>query len=87
METIKRISDLDPCDRSVVERVFGQRLDRSAESMLILRVNDEPASDSPQAGEEGVPAWCNVLDGLSDEDLAEFDATVETPIRLANPAA
>jgi hypothetical protein len=36
---------------------------------------------------EDVPAWCNVLEGMSDEDLAHFDEVLKTPVRLANPAA
>jgi hypothetical protein len=87
METTKRLSDLDPSDRAVIERVFGQPLDKSADSVLILRVNGEPGSHASQTGEENVPTWCNVLEGLSDEDLADFDAILKTPIRLANPAA
>jgi hypothetical protein len=87
MEIMKRISDLDSRDRSVIERVFGQTLDKSAEVVLILRVNDESVAKSSHADEEDVPAWCNVLEGLSDDDLADFDAILRTPIRLANPAA
>ena len=30
-----------------------------------------------------VPSWCNVLDGLSEEDLAEFNATLNEPVRLS----
>lgn len=84
---MKRLSDLEPSDRAVIERVFGQQLDKSADTVLILRVNGKPGSQASQAGEENVPAWCDVLEGLSDEDLAGFDAILKTPIQLANPAA
>ena len=75
METIKKISDIDPRDRAVVERVFGQRLEAAGNIVLILKTVDAAPSIPLAAGDE-LPSWCNVLEGLSDEDLAEFDATV-----------
>jgi hypothetical protein len=85
METIKKISDIDPSDRAVVERVFGQRLEAAGNIVLILKTVDAAPSSPLPAGDE-LPSWCNVLDGLSDEDLAEFDATLNEPVRLARPA-
>jgi hypothetical protein len=85
METIKKISDIDPRDRAVVERVFGQRLEAAGNIVLILKTVDATPSSPPMAAGE-LPSWCNVLDGLSDEDLAEFDATLDEPVRLARPA-
>ncbi len=86
METIKKICDLDPGDRSIVERVFGQPLDASADALLILRVNGESASNESQTDDD-VPAWCNVLEGMSDKDLADFDAILKMPVQLAHPTA
>ena len=40
METIKKISDIDPRDRAVVERVFGQRLEAAGNIVLILKTVD-----------------------------------------------
>jgi hypothetical protein len=77
METTRNVSNLDPHDRSVVERVFGQRLAVSAEAVLILRVNEQAPEPSSQAEGDEVPLWCNVLEGLSDEDLAEFSAALK----------
>jgi hypothetical protein len=85
METVKRISELDPRDRSIVERMFGQHLAESADAILILRVNGEQAPRTPPTDDDDVPAWCNVLEGMSDEDLADFDAILKTPIQLAHP--
>ncbi len=74
METIKKITEIDPRDVPLVERVFGQRLDPSAGAVLILRVPETACAAEPQGGNDDVPAWCNVLEGMSDEDLADFDA-------------
>jgi len=85
METIKKIAEMDPCDVPLVERVFGQRLDPSAGAVLILRVPETACAVAPQPENDDVPAWCNVLEGMSDEDLAEFDATLAMPVWLAHP--
>ena len=85
METIKKLSDIDPRDRAVVERIFGQRLEAADNIVLILKTLGAVPSSLPAADGE-LPSWCNVLDGLSDEDLAEFDATLNEPVRLAGPA-
>jgi hypothetical protein len=87
METMKRLSDLDPSDRAVIEREFGQPLDKPADSVLVLRVNGESSSLVTSPGEQEIPAWCNVLEGMSDEDLTDFDAILEMPIRFASPTA
>jgi hypothetical protein len=87
MEAIKRISDLDPRDVPVVERLFGRRIESPAETELVLRVKPETTNQPPHGDGEDVPAWCNVLEGMSDADLADFDAILETPIRLAHPQA
>lgn len=84
MEAMRKLSDIDPSDRAVVERLFGQRLDPNADAILILQtVQDGPSQPVESVAE--VPSWCNVLEGLSDEDLAEFDAAVNEPVRLARP--
>ncbi len=87
MEAIKRISDLDPRDVPVVERLFGRRIKAPAETEIVLRVKHEPTIEPPRTDAEDVPPWCNVLEGMSDADLADFDAILETPIRLAHPQA
>ena len=84
METIKKVSALDPSDVSVVERVFGRRLASAENAVLILRVQDDVQVIGPD--QAGLPAWCNVLDGFGDEDLADFQALLESPVQLGRAA-
>lgn len=84
MESIKKISELAPPELAAVERLFGRNLGSSADGILILRTLDR--TDSSSVGETEVPIWCNVLEGLSDTDLADFHADVEAPVRLAHPS-
>lgn len=87
MDTIRKIHELDPGDIPIVERVFGLKLDATSDAVLILRVTPPSQSRPNGADETEVPAWCNVLEGMSDEDLADFDAILNTPVRLAHPQA
>ncbi len=87
METIRKVHDIDPNDLPIVERVFGLKLDATGDAVLILRVTP-PSQQQPEgADQEEVPDWCNVLEGMSDEDLADFDAILNTPVHLAHPQA
>ncbi|HEY2840897.1 MAG TPA: hypothetical protein VGJ26_17200 [Pirellulales bacterium] len=83
METIKRLSDVEPGDLVVVERLFGQRIERTEGNVLVLKTVDPP----PTAGAAGpggeLPNWCNVLEEMSDHDLAELNVTIANPVRLA----
>lgn len=84
MESAKRIADLDPQDLAVVERVFGQPL-LTKDGLLVLRTHEAPK----RLGQEtvaNVPAWFKVLEGLSDEDLAEVNASIARPSTLAHPS-
>jgi hypothetical protein len=59
-----------------------ERMARQLENEVIdpsFHEADEFAHDSDE-----LPAWCNVLEGMSDKDREEFRATLNIPIRLAN---
>ena len=83
MEKIKKLCDVDPRDLAVVERVFGQRIETTAGAVLILKGADVPPTDSGTQSRGELPPWCNVMEGMSDEDLAEFTAAMEQPVHLA----
>ena len=87
METVRKIHELDPIDLPIVERVFGLKLDATSDAVLILRVTPPTELRADGTDQVEVPAWCNVLEGMSDEDLADFDAILNTPVRLAHPQA
>lgn len=84
METIKNLSEIAPQDRSALERLIGAPLDPSRHQAVAVRVLPiaSPTPDSPAAGT--LPDWCNVLEGFSDEDLAEFDAILANRPKLSH---
>jgi hypothetical protein len=82
METTKRLSELDPHDRQLVGKIFGYDLSGAADAVIILRTSDAVTGTNHEGDE--VPQWCNVLEGLSDDDLSEVIATFDEPVRLVS---
>ena len=85
MEVTRKLTELDPADLSVVERLMGQPLDHTTNLVLVLRTVDVPPVVALEQPDE-LPAWCNVLEGMSDEELAAFRATLAVPVHLARNA-
>ncbi len=84
METVKNLSEIAPQDLSALERVIGAPLDPSRHQAVVVRVLPV-ASPTPEPSPDGtLPEWCNVLEGFSDEDLAEFDAILEDRPKLSH---
>ncbi|MCE9546190.1 MAG: hypothetical protein K8T25_11805 [Planctomycetia bacterium] len=81
MEITKRISQLDPREVELLERLFGQRLDASAE--IVLRTRELARAPALKSADAELPEWFNVLEGLTDEELADFKATLDEPVYLA----
>ncbi|MBI2826601.1 MAG: hypothetical protein HYX69_18160 [Planctomycetia bacterium] len=76
METIKRVRDIDPSDLPAIERAIGQHLDPSRDQALVVRLVTLPAAVPAVPTEATLPEWCNVLEGLSDDELLDFEATL-----------
>lgn len=86
METVKNLSEISPQDLSALERVIGAPLDPAQHQAVVVRVLPV-ASPAPEPYAGGtLPEWCNVLEGFSDEDLAEFDAILADCPKLSRPS-
>ena len=81
METVTRnVGDLDPQARTALERVVGHEL--RANQQLVIQVVSAPATTPVAApsGQSGLPAWCNVYQGLTDTQIDDLDrAIVRSP--------
>jgi hypothetical protein len=74
METIIRnVRDFDTSARKTLEEVIGRPL--SANQRLIIQVtNDDTEADAKEdKPPPPLPEWCNVYDGLSDQEIAEIE--------------
>lgn len=86
METSRKLSEIEPTDLAVVERLFGQHLSRQADGFLILKTPEPTAADEANAAANELPMWLNVLEGMSDADLADFEKMMAEGVRFGRRA-
>jgi hypothetical protein len=78
-EVTRNVAEIAPPDRRVPEHVLGAPL---ADGQQVTERAFSPAECEAYAnGEPGsfgdkLPEWCNVYEGLSDEDVAAIEAVV-----------
>lgn len=84
METIKNLSEIAPQDISALERLIGAPLDPSRHQAVAVRVLPVASPTRASLAVGTLPEWCDVLEGFSDEDLAEFDAILADRPKLSH---
>jgi hypothetical protein len=81
------VKDMETADRRALEHVIGRPL--TDNQQLVIRVVSEDASTTHAASvpETAVlPDWCNVYEGLSDEQLSALEEVVLTRANLTRHA-
>ncbi len=78
MDTIRRnVRDLDSDERRLYEQAIGHEL--AENQQIIIQIISADAGSQPPDNGTGklpagtLPAWCNVFEGLSDEDIADVE--------------
>jgi hypothetical protein len=78
METVLRyVRDLDQDDRSALERVVGHSLGEGQQ--LIIQVTSDsqvPTTNGQSSAPGQLPAWCNIYEGLSAEQIDDLDRSI-----------
>ncbi len=76
METISRnVRDLGEGERSVMEQLVGHHL--ADEQKLVIQVFGTNLNTEPtQSGADLLPDWCNVYEGLTDDQIAEIEKSI-----------
>lgn len=75
METIIRhVRDLDFSERSALEHLVGHSLHDNQH--LVIQVVNAEAQPATRSVGDTLPEWCNVYEGLSDEEIAGVEQTV-----------
>jgi hypothetical protein len=88
METVvHNVRDLSGNERSAVKRLVRHEL-RENQQLVIQVVDLEvPAGEDGAAVSGGqLPDWCNVYDGLSDEQIADVERAISRRLDLTRPA-
>ncbi|MCY2992092.1 MAG: hypothetical protein NTY19_30065 [Planctomycetota bacterium] len=78
MENIVRnVKDIDTADRRALEHVIGQHLAEN-QQLVIHVVNVDVVRTRPVTSPSTValPEWCNVYEGLSDQEVSALEKVV-----------
>jgi hypothetical protein len=88
METVvHNVRDLRDNERSAAEQLVGHSLHEN-QKLVIQVVNLDLATGRPAHGaaEGKLPEWCNVYEGLTDEEIADLEKTILTRADLSRPS-
>jgi hypothetical protein len=75
--TVRKVKEIATAERQVYETVLGEKLRENQQVILqVTTVSQAPEApgngpDAQQAGQ--LPDWCNVYDGLSEQEIAEVE--------------
>ena len=93
METVVRnVDEIDADDRQSLEHVLGQSLRKNQQ--LVINIVDVqvltgavqvPILDSAD-GTPTLPEWCNVYEGLSDDEIAAIEQAILQRADLSRPS-
>lgn len=88
---IRSTADLDPDDRTLLERLLGEQL--HDDQQLVIGVVDRQSCGGPPhqahvatAQVPTLPDWCNVYEGLSDEEVADLERVILQRADLSRPS-
>jgi hypothetical protein len=78
---VRNISDIDTADRRALEHVVGQRLRENQQVIIQVTTVGQASGEAPlaptsPAAGAGLPAWCNVYEGLSDHQIEEIEEVI-----------
>jgi hypothetical protein len=90
MEFILNVTEIAASDREALEHVLGQQL-RDDQRVVVRVVNRDgletlPKSTGASDDEESLPDWCNVFEGLSDQEVAAIEEVMLSRADLTRPA-
>ncbi len=83
METITRdVRDITSPARLAIEDFLGHPL--KGDERLVIQVIGQDAEKQPQTS-TGLPEWCNVFAGLSEEEIDAIEKIALTRATMARP--
>jgi hypothetical protein len=87
---IRNVKDIDSADRLALEHVLGGQLQENQQLVIRVVTLSQQQSNPDQRGESpavpALPDWCNVYDGLSEQEIAEIEKIALTRANLSRPS-
>lgn len=89
-EFARNVIDIDAADRRALEHVLGRQLHVGQQVVMhVVGPNlqpETPSNGDQETGEEALPEWCNVFEGLSDDEIAAIEEVMLTRAGLVRCA-
>ena len=87
---IRNVRDIESSERRVLEHVVGRQLQENQQVIIqIVTLGNELAADQKQQDAtpaNQLPAWCNVYEGLTDDQVAELEEVILQRADLTRPS-
>lgn len=86
-KVIRNVAEIDAADRLAIVHLIGMHLAEHQQviiSIVTINIASHDASQVPASND--VPAWWNVYEGLSDEDVDRLDQSVRRRADLTRVA-
>jgi hypothetical protein len=82
---IRNVRDIETGERQVLEHVIGKHLEED-QQVIFQVVTLKDASNVHALTRSGLPEWCNVFSGLSEEQIVEVEDVIRQRSDLARPS-
>jgi hypothetical protein len=91
METIIRyVREIEADERRVLEHVIGRRLEENQKVIIQVATAEgqlvEEPEQQPLTRPGKLPEWCNVYQGLTEEQIADVEEVILQRTDLARPS-
>ncbi len=73
---IRNVRDIDAGERQVLEHVLGQKLKENQQVLFQVVTPETEIADERSPTSAGLPDWCDVFDGLNDEQIADVESVI-----------
>ena len=80
---MRNVRDIPATDIQALEHLIGVSL-YPDQQVIVQVVESEPGrrENSPDSGEAKLPDWCNIYEGLNDEEIDRLDAAIQRRLDL-----
>jgi hypothetical protein len=77
---IRNVRDLEEADRRALEHLVGQPLRENQRLVIRVETLGSEAPEGTQAAEaaqdDALPDWCNVYEGLTEQEIDELESVI-----------
>jgi hypothetical protein len=87
---VRKVQDIGERERHVLESVLGQKLRVTQQVIIqVVTFGSEAAptpEKAPTPAKEELPDWCNVYEGLTDDEIADLESVILERASLTRPS-